>query len=101
MRPKRVSLASVTTKVVPVSQYDAGYRIQVGGAFVATYNVEYTSVDIHKLGISEAEWEAESAQDAQIGPTELSYKGGITAFRLNVTAHTSGAVEMNITSVPY
>jgi len=101
MRPKRVALAAVATKVVPVSQYDAGYRVQVGGTFVGTYSVEFTDVDIHKLGIAEAEWKSETDQTTQTAASELFYNGGITAFRLNVTIYTSGSIEMNITSVPY
>ena len=100
MRPKKVSLAAIDTYVVPVSQYDDGYRIQVGGTFSATYSVEYTSVDIHKLGLSAAIWTSDTEQTDQTSGTSRHYEGGITAFRLNVSAYTSGDVEMHIASEP-
>lgn len=97
MRPKKVSLAAVDTYVVPVSQYDRGYRIQVGGTFVGTYSVEYTNVDIHKLGIGAALWISDTEQAVKTSGTGAIYDGSLTAFRLNVTAYTSGEIEMHVT----
>ena len=79
----------IASFIYPVDPYCHGNRIMVSGTFVATYTVYWSNQKI--LAGETPVWVAETGQSAKTVVTGLYYDGGITAFKYDVTAYTSGA----------
>jgi len=79
----------IASFIYPVDPYCHGNRIMVSGTFAATYTVFWSNQKI--LAGETPVWVAEADQTDKTGVTGLYYDGGITAFKYDVTAFTSGA----------
>ncbi|MBW1845534.1 MAG: hypothetical protein JRI94_00010 [Deltaproteobacteria bacterium] len=79
----------IASFIYPVDPYCHGNRIMVSGTFVATYTVFWSNQKI--LAGETPVWVAEADQTDKTGVTGLHYDGGITAFKYEITAYTSGA----------
>lgn len=79
----------IASFIYPVDPHCHGNRIMVSGTFTATYTVYWSNQKI--LAGETPVWVSETDQAAKTGVTGLYYDGGITAFKYDVTAFTSGA----------
>lgn len=95
MRPVTRTLTGVSDVIIPVSQYDHGYRVVCDATGTVTYDVNWTNKNV--LAGETPFWITETAQAAQTGDSNLFYEGAITAFQLDITAGT-GSVEITVSS---
>lgn len=99
MRPKKITVSSVTTSAwIPVDYKQAPPVISIGCVVVsgtATYTVEHTFDDIFDSSVTPVAF-ANSGLTAQTTSKDGSYTVPIRAVRLNVTAGTSPVVSMTV-----